>query len=834
MEEGRPRIEVINPRWGGVGMAFVRAVVVVLVWLPVPVGIAGATLVSEFARRAPPAPDVLVPVSGHATEIVGTDGTRLGGLLRGRRAWVRSGQIPAKIKFAFLAAEDDAFYEHDGFDLIAVARAFLRNRAAGRVVEGGSTITQQLAKRFLTNERSYERKLVELFLARRIEASFAKETIYEAYLNEVYLGAGAYGVRAAAEIYFHKNLDELGWAEAALMASLASSPSAFNPFRRPELALKRRRLALLRLVKVGALDEAQARALMEVPLGLRTDWDGDVNTAPYAAVSVRETLRQDFGEEVMQVGSLEVTLSLSTTLQREARRSLALGLRELDRRQGYRGPLYKLPEARWRDLDAAAAEVYGMPSDEAPFEPEAARPYVARVVEVAPRSLGLSLAGRRIEVPYEGAHWASPYYRGSKKNEVPLDDFRTQFEVGDVVLTARDTYGVWDDPPGARRGKAPRQVEGWRLDQLPRVEGALVSAEIDTGYVRAIVGGWDFDRSEYNRALVGCRQPGSVFKPIVYSRALDKGMTPATLLADAPLKVEKAGGEVWKPKNADNDFAGFLIMRDALARSRNLPSIEVFNYVGAKAVAKRAEQLGITTRMARTEALSLGSSCVKPWDMTRVYGTFARRGVRMEPQLLLTVKTSDGHIISDKGHFSDASAPTLARFDRLARAAGARPQRVLHPATAYMMLSMLSAVVYGGTAYAATALGVPAAGKTGTTNAFDAWFIGFTQSVVTSVWVGADNNDRALGQRESGGRVALPVWLGYMRHALADRPQEGVVGSPPDSIEVHRVDRESGLLSKQGEPGVDLPFIVGTAPQLFAPDRKEKAVRKADRHASEF
>ncbi len=814
-------------------MALVRAVPIVLIWLGLVAGVAGVVWVSQFAAQVKDTPDISLPLQGHASEIWATDRTRLGGLLRGRRPWVTSAQIPAKVKFAFLAAEDDAFFEHGGFDIIAIARAWLRNRAAGRVVEGGSTITQQVAKRYLGSQKRYERKLTEVFLARRLEASFSKDKILEAYLNEVYLGAGANGVQAAAEIYFNKNLDELTWDEAAVLAGVTSSPSRFNPFRRPERALERRRLVLKRLQALGAFDDAQRQRLEKAPLVLRDDWDGDEDTAPYATVEVRELLKRQFGADVMQHGSYDVTLSLSPHLQRLARRSLDRGLRALDRRQGHRGPLATLNPERWAEFGQASAEVYGAPP-EGPWDAQPDRPYLAVVTKVSPKAMDIQIAGRAATVEYDGARWASAYFVDTKNNEVELQDLGEQFLPGDVILVEWGTFGVWDVPPGGRRGKEPRQFTGWRVNQSPKVEGIVMSTEIQSGYVRALVGGWDFDRSQYNRAVVGCRQPGSVFKPIVYSGALDRGMTPATLLADTPIKVEKAGGEVWTPKNADNNFSGFLLMRDALARSRNLPSVEVFAHIGAKAASRRAYKLGITTEMAETEALSLGSSCVKPWDMARVYGTFARHGEQMNPRLILTIQRRDGEVVRDLGHFADPSAGSLTRFDRLVRQAEDPPPRVLHEATAYMLLSMLRAVVYAGTAYGATALGVPVAGKTGTTNAFDAWFIGFTRDIVTVVWTGADNNDRPLGRRESGGRIALPIWLEYMKGALKDRAQGPIMGEPPESVEIVRVDRITGMRARDGEPGVDLPFRQGTAPKELAPDRKERAVKRVDRVTIDF
>ncbi len=827
--DGRPTVELTNRRRGGVAMTVVRALLVVPAFV---VALAAAVVIPDmgaFVAEVGEAPDIREPVAGHASEVVSTDGTRVGGLLRGRRPWLRSAEIPAHVQMAFVAAEDDAFFEHDGFDAVAIARAYLRNRAAGRVVEGGSTITQQLAKRFLTHDKTYSRKLTELVVARRIERAWPKQAILNAYLNEVYLGAGAHGIRAAAEIYFDKELAELTWDEATLLAGVTTSPSSLNPYRRPKQAKERRRLVLRRLVSLGVLTEEEAVHYAAQPLKLRDSWDGDEDTMPYPSVAVRESLRSVFGKEAMKSGGYHVTVAASPLAQKYARTSLSRSLRELDRRQGYRGPLTHLPAALWPEIDSASRAVYPELVDAPAVD---GRPYVALVTSVAARSLRVRLAGQEVEIGHDGLRWAAPYELSAKANERELSDAAEILQPGDVVLVAHDVYPVWDLPPGQRgRGAEARQVTGWRLDQVPKVEGVLVSAEVETGYVRAALGGWDFDRSQFNR-VDGCRQPGSVFKPIVYSRALEKGLTPATVLSDTPIKIEKSGGEVWRPKNADNDFDGFLLLRDALAKSRNLPSIEVFRHIGAAAAADQAYRLGITTPMTETEALSLGASCVKPWDMLRVYGTFARRGVRMEPRLALTIRGRDGAILHDVGHYADPSAPTLARLARLANAESA--QRPLGDRHAFMLLQMLRAVVYGGTAYAATELGVPAAGKTGTTNAYDAWFIGFTQSVVTAVWSGADGNQRPLGKRESGGRVALPTWVRYMRAVLDGRAQGDLVGEVPEGIEIKRVDRELGLLAKPGEPGIDLPFILGTAPEGFAPDRKEKQVKRVDRVASEY
>lgn len=830
-----PQVILTNPRRGGAAFTLARGLAVVALWLPLPAALAAAIWASSFMDRVPPVPELPRHPPGAATEIYGTDGTRLGGLTRGQRPFTPIEAIPARVQVAFLAAEDDAFFEHGGFDAVAIARAFLRNREAGRVVEGGSTITQQIAKDSISRARSYERKILELLLARRIEARYTKHRILEDYLNHVYLGAGATGVVAAAEIYFGKDLNELSWAEAALLAGMTNSPSQRSPFRHPDRALARRDAILQRLGAIGALTPEEVEAAQGEALALREGQAGDADTAPYPVVAAREALRAEQGDDAIASGGFRLTLAVHPWLQARAQESLQRSMRDLDQRQGWRGPVTTLPEARWDAFAAATRDTYALPPSAEPWSPTPGRLYLALVREVAADQALVEVGGRPITLGGDAARWAAAYDPKGRRNEQRLDDYREALHPGDVVFIEHGSFQIWDRPPEQRgRRDEARAVEGWRLSQAPKVEGALLSAEIDTGYVRALVGGYDFDRSEFNRATDACRQPGSTFKPVVYSRALQEGMTPATVLTDAPTKILKAGGEVWTPKNADRKFQGFLLLRDALARSRNLPAVEVFNFVGPHAVVDQAKRLGITTEMKPTESLALGASCVTPWDMTRVYGTFARRGVRMEPHLVLTVSDMSGEIISDHGHFADPSAPLLGRLARLALRAHERPPRVLDEITAYQMLHLLSAVVYAGTAYSATALGFPVAGKTGTTNAYDAWFTGFSRSLVTVVWVGADGNERALGARETGGRVALPAFVRFMSDALAGRPQGAIIGPAPEGVDLQRIDRDLGLLAAEDEPGLDLPFREGTAPSQVAPDRTYKQSLKVDQSAAEF
>ncbi|MEO1268116.1 MAG: transglycosylase domain-containing protein, partial [Myxococcota bacterium] len=384
----RPTIALTNRRRGGTAVTVLRGLLVFLLWLPLPISIIATVALSTYMERVPPTPNLELMRHTPATTIVTTDRTRVGGLIRGREPYADHTDIPARVKFAFLAAEDDAFFEHSGFDMIAIARAFLRNQAAGRIVEGGSTLTQQLAKTIVSNEESYHRKIIEVFLARRIEARYTKSDILEVYLNHIYLGAGAYGVVAAAKIYFDKTLPELTWDEAALIAGITQSPTALNPFRHPERTLGRRRLILNRLVLLGVMSPDEANAAIARPLSLRTDWNGDEDTAPYAAVEARERLKQWYGNEVMESGGYRATLSLSPALQGHARYAVARGLRALDRRQGYRGPLAHIAHGHWDTFEHRVATIYGTQEDN--WSPVPMRPYVGLVREVSPEQMRVS------------------------------------------------------------------------------------------------------------------------------------------------------------------------------------------------------------------------------------------------------------------------------------------------------------------------------------------------------------------------------------------------------------------------------------------------------------
>lgn len=784
-----------------------RALLVLSVWLPLPCALAGAILFGAFQDALPPTPNILEPPPGSATRIYTLDGRPIGGLERGLSPWARYDEIPPLVVQAFLAAEDDEFFLHDGMDLTAIARAALANLRASGVTQGGSTITQQLAKMFVGQARTYERKFVELLVARRIEGAFSKTEILEAYLNRIYLGAGAYGVRAAARLYFDHTLEGVTLDEAATLAGIASAPSAFEPYDYPDRARERRDLVLARMRALGFASEADVAAARERPVVLRERGEIPEPPLPYLVDDVRTDLVAEHGAGAWRYGALTVTTALSLPLQRMAEAALAEGVGTIDRRQGYRGPLRqdtRLDAARFDDLvrDRFPA------ADRQPRRP-------ALVVARRPDAIEVRLDGTEVSLGPDAWRWAFPFDESDNENGLERADTEGLAEPGDIVLV--DVSG---DAP--------------RLTQTPRLDAALVSMDLETGYLRAMGAGVDYDRSQFNRVLHGCRQPGSTFKPVVFSRALDMGMTLATPLIDVPLRLPQGGREIWRPRNADGQFQGDMLLRDALIRSRNLPTIDVFRRVGAAGVVDRARRLGFTTPMEPTDALSLGASCVYPVDVATAYGVFANRGYRQRPVRVVSVVDGRGALVADHGAWFDPAGSASATLYRALRDAAAEDHPVIDPRTAYLITYALHDVVEMGTGFGAQALGVPAAGKTGTTNAFDAWFAGFTERYVTAVWVGTDRNTRALGRGEHGAEVALPIWLDYMHGAVAGLAQGSLTEPRPAGISYIRVDRETGLLAHEDAPGFWLPFREGTEPTEYALTPEERDLRRLDALDYEF
>jgi penicillin-binding protein 1A len=706
---------------------------------------------------------------------------------------------------------------------------------AGEKKQGASTITMQTAKNLLlTPERAFRRKLKEMILARRIEERFSKDEILFLYLNEIYFGAGAYGIGEAARTYFGKRVGEIGVSEAALLAGLPKAPSRYSPFSNPEAAENRRQYVLEQMLEAGFLDEADHQeAIADTPVVKRPDEYSDFAAAAYFTEEVRRALFDALGGEQVLRGGLTVYTTLDLDLQLAAVEAVRGGLEALDRRQGYRGPLRRVEASMLEaELERIGVENH-LPGDgaeeerawPAPWEPEGEiRPLVGVITEVDRREQSATVAfgpGSEAEILLEDVTWARKPNPSSYPQ--PVKAIASIFEVGDVARFIAKP-GPEKEVSGATR---------ITLLQEPMVEGALLSLEIETGEVLALVGGYDFERSEFDRALQARRQPGSAFKPIIYATALQNGYTGASIVHDRPVVYTDAeSGFTWRPQNYGRRFLGPLTLREALTRSVNNATIHLLKEVGVGRVMSTAQKLGVDSPLDRNLSLALGASPVSLFELTRTYAVFPSGGHRVVPTFIRKVEDKDGDLLLENVALSEsdrAEPPEEALHDGLTlevedvfvNAAldeeAEDPDQPLSEIDAYLTVELLRAVVHDprGTGRRAQTLGRSLAGKTGTTNdQGDAWFMGFSPDVLTGVWVGFDEL-RLLGKGETGGRAALPIWINFMREALRDRPARDF--PVPEGIVVVRIDRSTGLLADARSEDVFFQaFAEGTEPNEMA------------------
>jgi penicillin-binding protein 1A len=776
---------------------------------------------SEHIPSIPSAKDYRPPL---LSELRSDDGRLLAEFFDERRKMLPYDQIPRRLIQAFVASEDKNFFDHHGFDVLATVRAAFQD-AIGYHIRGASTLTQQTAKAILitaigekeATARKLSRKIKELILARRLEASLSKEEILYLYLNHVYLGHHAYGVRAAAENYYHKEPGQLTLAEMALIAGLPQAPTRYSPFSHPESARKRRGYVLRRMADVGMITEAERAAADAEAIKVYPMEDLFHDRAPFFAEQVRRDVVARYGNDRLLTGGLRIDSTLSLDDEHDAEEAMLTGLTRVDKRQGYFGPLEHLESAQIPSfLDRISHRLKGGLQD--------GQYYVGVVSKLAATGTGaeVQIGNRTAELSIAGARWArkpnpEAYYPGSL-----VDRLTKALRPGDVILVRATTYGeLTQDMEPAMKQLVPTKGTLVTLEQLPRLQGALISLDPKTGYVKALIGGYDFDASEFNRAMQACRQPGSAFKPIVYSKAIDKlDYNMSTVLVDSPIvSLDPSTAKVWKPENYESDFKGDVPLRVALINSMNIPAIKVLAAVGPRDVAAWAHQLGITSKINEDLSIALGSSCVSLWDLTSVYALFDQMGQRVHPILLTKVADRDGRVLEDHVAYDDAWSPLEDRLAGGTAAALTEPEQVIDPTTAFLMTHLMQEVVQMGTGAEASRLNKPAAGKTGTTNdSFDAWFMGFTRDLATGVWVGYDTYQMPLGKYENGGRAALPIWLEYMQHALAGRPEKGWDPPVPSQVVWSWVDRHTG---KPGTPGsadsIREPFLKGTEPAANGP-----------------
>ncbi|MCB9479910.1 MAG: transglycosylase domain-containing protein [Deltaproteobacteria bacterium] len=765
-------------------------------------------------------------------------------------------EIPRLMIDAFVAVEDEHFFEHGGLDYAGIARAFVANLKGGEIKQGASTITMQVCRGLLlSRERTYTRKLKEAILAQRLEDELTKDEILYIYLNDIYFGHGAYGVAAAAHNYFGKALDQLTLGEIALIVGLPQAPSKYNPYRNPKTAMDRRRHVLRRMEEVRKIDRATAEAAAAEPIDLIEIKDINKQIAPYFTEYVRQYAMKRYGADAVLKDGLQIYTTCDLPLQNAARNAVRDGLGELTKRQGYTGAERNVARAEW---DKYLAVLTKQQKDIELVEGQRLKGLVTALDDSIAT---IDVGGRALRLGVPGIKWVTQVKRYKKPAiSGPFTRVSQLLKTGDVVL-------VRVKDAGAR---------SCYLDAKPQSQAALLSMKPDTREVLAVVGGYDFADSEFNRALQARRQPGSSFKPIVYSAALNAGMTPAMRIMDTALVF----ADGWRPRNYSGKFQGDMTLRQALTKSVNTVTVRVAQRIGTEYIERYAKRLGIESLRGHDLSMALGSYEVIPAELINAYAVFASGGIFAEPIFVSKIVDRDGKVLEentlsprvetldamtnvprigsnavqldlpegDPEMLFPGAAPGQQEFmddfklamriagiknEKRAQAASLEeaniPEfrrddeghivstRVMSKESAFLITSMLNSVATSGTGARSNVLGKTLAGKTGTTNNnVDAWFIGFSPDLLAGVWVGNDAGAKSLGHGETGSAAALPIWIDYMKAALADAPNRPF--PVPPGVETVMIDPATGLRAYEGQPdAVSEYFLAGTAPVQTAP-----------------
>jgi penicillin-binding protein 1A len=737
------------------------------------------------------------------TRIHAGDGRLMAEYAHEKRIFVPVEAIPRRLIQAVLAAEDKNFYHHPGIDPLSILRAVFTNlerlRDDRRPV-GASTITQQVAKNFLlSSEVSLRRKAQEALLAFRIERAFTKDQILELYLNQIYLGVGSYGVAAAALNYFDKSLDELTVAEAAFLAGLPKAPSWYHPDRQPEAAKARRDWVIGRMLDLGYIAAADAQEAMAEPVVMRRRAPTEMVTADHFTEEVRRRLVEQHGEAFLYQGGLSIRTTLSPALQALADRALREGLIAYDRRHGWRGPETRLPSTEnWPSQLVELDHGGGLETWQ-----------LAVVLEVAAEGAVIGLAdGSRAELPLAAMTWA--------RAATGTEEAGPEVTAADQVVAPGDV--IWVEPLAPESAEAGGPVR-YALRQSPEVEGAVVALDPHTGRVLALSGGFSYARSVFNRATQALRQPGSALKPFVYLAGLESGLTPSSILLDAPIVIDQGPGlGKWKPANYSGRFYGASTLRLGIEKSRNLMTVRLAQATGMDRVVDMVHRFGIDRGMGRNLASALGAGEVDLLSLTTAYATLVNGGKRIEPALIERIQDRHGETVVRRDERPCPDCQEVAWQEQSAPVLIDQREQVIPPARAYQMVNLLQGVVERGTGVRARSIDKPVAGKTGTTDdSRDAWFIGFTPDLVVGVYIGFDR-PKSLGAKEQGASAALPVFIEIMSEALADRPATPF--RVPPGVRLVRVDAETGLLPGPDTDTVILEaFLPGTEPTAVSPPR---------------
>ncbi len=752
----------------------------------------GAATGGYFAlvRGVPDIEEIKDYKPAHGTEVYADDDTLIKELKIEKGIYVPLKKIPLNVINAVVAVEDSRFWLHKGVDYVAIIRAVFKDILARGIKEGGSTITQQIVKVvFLSPERTIARKLKEATLAFRLEKNLTKEEILELYLNKIYFGHGAYGIEMAARAYFGKSVSDIDLAEAAILCGLIKAPSRYSPYNNLDRSKNRQYVVLRRMQKENYITQKQVDKAYKKTLYLSSLRYGQ-ESQNYFLEYVRKYLEDKYGAERVYKGRLKVYTTLNSEMQEAAVKSLQSGLRSLDKRQGFRGPLGHKDIDVLKELD-----------EKQPFKKTIMKPgdlLTATVLRISDTDATVKTRGVIGRFFLEDTKWARKVI--DSKGDV-IKKFR-KFKLSDI-LKPGDIVNV--------RVKDVRGTEPvFLLEQEPLVQGAIVAIEPATGYIRVIVGGYDFSKSEFNRAVYARRQAGSAFKPIIYSSAMDSGFTPASIVVDEPVSFPSDVFGDWEPANYDGKYHGPTRLREALAYSKNIVTIKLLEEMNIRKVIKFAEDIGIKGPFPYNLTLALGSLSVTPLELTSAFCVFAREGIRIDPISIKYITDSEGNVIENN-----------------------KPQAVkaLNPQTAFIVTSMLEDVVKYGTGRRARVLKRPVAGKTGTTNEYrDAWFIGYTPELASAVWVGFDDM-RQLGDKETGSRAALPIWVPFMQDALAVvSPFGGKIEKKPfnipEGIVTAVIDPLTGLLAAGDSEKMEEVFKEGTVPVEYSTKFYRDLVRK--------
>lgn len=715
------------------------------------------------------------------TKIYADDDTLVSELKVEKGIFIPYGSIPKNMINAIIAVEDSRFWKHKGVDYIAIVRAIVQDLIHVSLKQGGSTLTQQLAKVvFLSSEKTIKRKVLEAALAFKIEKSLSKNEIIELYLNRVYFGHGAYGVEMASKIYFGKSVRNLSLGETAMIAGLVKAPSIYSPFNDLSKAKERESIVLMRMEEEGYISKGEREAAYNQPLYLVSPKKG-IEANNYFIDYIRKYLEDKYGEQMVYKGGMKVYTTLDRAMQSSAVNAMQSGLREVDKRRGWRGPVDRKTgvdfekELKGKELSTTVAI---NPGDI----------YSGTVLSVGEKEATIKTRGVPGKLLLKDAEWASKALNPKDGSSRVIQQFNLTkiLKPGDVVKVSIKSI-------------LNKKVQ-LALEQEPEVEGALVAVEPHTGFVRAMVGGYDFSKSDFNRALNARRQPGSAFKPVIYASAMDHNFTPASIINDEAVTYMGGPKGEWSPENYDHKFYGPTRLREALTYSRNVVTIKLVEAIGIDNVVNFARTVGVQGDMPRNLSIALGSFSITPYDLAMVYNVFASNGNRVKP---VSIK----YITDNKGRILETNEP--------------ESEQVISPQTSFLITSMMEDVVKYGTGWRAKSLGVPVAGKTGTTNDYkDAWFVGYTSNLVASVWVGFDNS-RPLGSLETGARAASPIWVSFMSGAVRGQAEPF---SMPEGIVNGLIDPKTGLISRD-DSGLREYFKEGTQPKQISPTKSVWEIR---------